>query len=95
MLQKGTHTDSAGSQIVKVPAAGGAPIAVTPAGGQYNSLTWNPDGDKIIYQGRRFAPPQCRGCASAELAWISSDGGDPQVDLLPLAPELREGHTCG
>ncbi len=74
--------DSTGAQIIKVPVEGGAAVELTPRGGQYSSITWSPDGDKIIYQGRRSAPQQCRGCNVPELAWISANGGEPHRILL-------------
>jgi Tol biopolymer transport system component/imidazolonepropionase-like amidohydrolase len=74
--------DSTGAQIIKVPIGGGAAVELTPRGGQYSSITWSPDGAKIIYQGRRQAPAECRGCNVPELAWISANGGEPNRILL-------------
>ncbi len=76
------RSDTGGAQIVKAPAGGGDPVAVTPRGGEYSSLTWSPDGEKVVYQGRRLASPTCRGCGPPELAWISADGGQAH-QILP------------
>lgn len=70
------RSDSAGARIMKVRARGGEPIPLTPDGGDYWSLSWSPDGRKLVYRGRRLAPPLCRGCGQPELAWIPADGGD-------------------
>jgi imidazolonepropionase-like amidohydrolase/Tol biopolymer transport system component len=74
--------DSTGAQIIKMPINGGPAVELTPRGGQYSAITWSPDGDKIVYQGRRTASTQCRGCNVPELAWISANGGESHRILL-------------
>lgn len=81
-----SQSDTGGARLMKVPAEGGTPVALTPAGGSYTSIAWNPDGDKLVYVGQRQLSPLCRGCGREELAWISADGGEPHK-ILPTAAQ--------
>ena len=43
-----TWDDADGGHIMKVPAAGGAPLQLTATGAMYYNLAWSPDGERIV-----------------------------------------------
>jgi Tol biopolymer transport system component/imidazolonepropionase-like amidohydrolase len=76
-----------GGQLWKVSAGGGAPKQLSKSASVYSNPAWSPDGDKIVLlrgnvydrENSSFDPGQT---GNADLVWVSSDGGEPNL-ILP------------
>ncbi|HUP89489.1 MAG TPA: hypothetical protein VM100_09065, partial [Longimicrobiales bacterium] len=79
-----TWDDSKGGQIMKVPVAGGAPVALSPVSALYSNLAWSPDGQRIV--ATRSAARELKEAAGTffgglggEFVWVPATGGAVNV----------------
>jgi Tol biopolymer transport system component len=78
---------SEGGQLWKVSASGGTPTQLSKSVSVYSNPAWSPDGTKIVLlrgnvydrENSEFDGGQT---GNADLVWVSSDGGEPNL-ILP------------
>ncbi|HXM94505.1 MAG TPA: amidohydrolase family protein [Candidatus Dormibacteraeota bacterium] len=78
---------SAGGQLWKVSAAGGTPVQLSKTPAVYSNPAWSPDGAKIVLlRGNAYDRENSEfdggQTGNADLVWIPSDGGEPNL-ILP------------
>ncbi len=84
-------SDNKGMQIVKTSVRGDRTIPLSPEGGSYQSVTWSPSGEKVVYYGLPHTSPTCQECANSELGWVSARGGKKPSGHQILVPEQISG----
>lgn len=97
-----TWNDSAGGDIWRMPAAGGAAQRLTPASAFYDKLAWSPDGARLAaVRGSRQHRMRTledfgRHSAAAELeyVWLPVEGGEPRRITWVGSAATQEGRNA-
>ena len=78
-------TDGSGGRLMKIPAGGGTPTALAVRPGRYQSLSWSPDGKKLVIAEQLLEPD---GIVEQgyQLHWLEVEPGNQLHYITSVAP---------
>jgi Tol biopolymer transport system component len=78
-------SDAEGGRLMKAPAAGGQPTSLGVRPGRYQSVSWSPDGKKLVVAEQRLQPDFVTE-DSYQLQWLDAERGGELHFITAIRP---------